>query len=539
MHRRNATMPSCSSSTILLDFAMPTTLQLLTDYPDALLEVIIELRNAVVDVSGNRRQILDRLAAELTSPTSVQVAYQELVEDYPDVARAVDMLLKEGGDVREAAFSREFGSIRQMGPAKLQREEPYLHPIGIAELLYYYGFIGRTFSGAGQTAHNVIYLPSDIMPWLPRSLASLPEGALAIQPSPTPQRSRMVAADDAFLEDAGSLLGFLHSDVLHLTPQGPNADDIDRLVTRLQFPFDSSMPDQETRLALLLHEANQLGWLRRTQEGVIALTGNRVRDFLDKTRAEQRQALFDAWRSSTEWNDLLKVPGLEFAPGSVRNDPLQNRLTLLNLLSRISPTAWYRISTLSAAVRDRDPAFLRPAGHEGEWTPLHSNTKNESEGFDPWDAVEGAWIESVVRGPLHWHGAVDLAEPTAGDDWVFSLTTWGARWLGMDVEQPTEGAHRSLVVHDDFTVTLPLGASISDRFRVERFAQWQASFPQFVYQINQRSLKRAQDSGVAASQILDFLSHRTRTLPDKVVSALQRYAQAPRSSSVDRSAKRV
>lgn len=518
---------------------MPTTTQMLAEYPDQLLEVIAELRNAVIDAGGARQQYLERLAAELASPASVQFAYQDLVDDYPDVARAIDLLLKEGGDVREATFSRDFGSIRQMGPAKLERETPYLHPTGVAELLYYYAIVGRTFRGAGQSAHTIIYLPSDILPWLPRSLASLPDGALAAQPAPTPQRARMVVADDSFLEDAGTLLGFLVSDALRLTPQGPQAEDIDRLVLRLQLPFDDAMPDQNTRLALLLHVANRMGWLRRAEGGAVLLTGNRVRNFLEMTRAEQRQALFDAWRSSPDWNDLLKTPGLEFPPGSLRTDPQQSRTALLNLLARISPTAWYRISALTAAVKEADPAFLRPVGTFDEWTPLDSNTKESLKGFEHWDDVEGALIAAVLRGPLHWLGVVDLAEPSGGDDWVVSLSAWGARWLGLDVEQPNEGSHRAITVREDFSVTLPLGASLEDRFRVERFAQWQASYPQFVYQINQRSLKRAADAGITASQILEFLSRRTRTLPERVVAALQRHARASRAAAVDTPAKRL
>lgn len=119
----------------------------------------------------------------------------------------------------------------------------------------------------------------------------------------------------------------------------------------------------------------------------------------------------------------------------------------------------------------------------------------------------------MLRGPLHWLGAVDLAEPAAGDDWLMSLTAWGARRLGMEVAQPDEGGHRPLQVREDFAVLLPLSASLYDRFRVERFAQWQSSYPQYVYQINQRSLRRAVEGGLAPAQILSFLESRTSRHP--------------------------
>jgi hypothetical protein len=130
-----------------------------------------------------------------------------------------------------------------------------------------------------------------------------------------------------------------------------------------------------------------------------------------------------------------------------------------------------------------------------------------------------------MRGPLHWLGALDLAEPSAGDEWLMSLTNWGARWLGMDVVQPHDNPQRTLLVTDDFVITLPTGAPLEDRFRVERFAQWQESYPRYRYRITKRSLARAADAHITSQQVLEFLTARTRQLPEKVVTALQRFGR--------------
>lgn len=61
------------------------------------------------------------------------------------------------------------------------------------------------------------------------------------------------------------------SEQLRLTAAGPNPEDVDRLVQRFQIPFDDKVPDLNEPLALLLHVANRLGWLRR---------GNRERFYL-------------------------------------------------------------------------------------------------------------------------------------------------------------------------------------------------------------------------------------------------------------------
>jgi hypothetical protein len=524
---------------------MATTAQMLADYDVELLEVIAEQRSASVE-GGSRVQVIDALAAELTSPASVQSAYEDATDIHALAREAVEALLEAGGEMAEARFSKRFGSIRQMGPAKMRREAPWLHPESVAEVLFYLGLIGKTFRGAGQSAHTVIFLPSDIQAWIGEKKTVAVTSDFPLAPRQTPPSARAVYADDSFLEDAGSLLGFLSSDTLRLGAGGPNAEDIDRFVQRLQLPFDSTMPEQEVRLALLLHLANRLRWLKRGDGEMVVLTNNNVREFLEKTRAEQRQALFRAWHSSQEWNDLCRTPELQCGPradampdgspaaGVARasltlpqNDPLQSRANVLALLAKVPITGWYSINEFVAWVREVEPNFQRPNGRHDEWAIRRAGTGELLTGLDKWDAVEGALLRFLIRGPLHWLGALDLAEPAAGDDWLMSLTSWGARWLDKDVAQPYEASVRQLTVREDFAIELPLAAPLFDRFRVERFAQWQSSYPQYVYQINQRSLKRAADSGLAPAQILSFLAGRTSRIPERVTSALQRLASTP------------
>ncbi len=515
---------------------MPTTAQMLADYPDILLQVIAELRGAFLDAAENHQQAVELLAAQITDPTSILMAYQELVDSLPQVQQALDRLLAEGGEMVEAQFSREFGSIRQMGPARLQREMPWHAPASVAEVLYYYGFLGRGFRGAGSRAHTVVYLPGDVIPWLPKPTV---EGTsvLPVSPVPPPPASRTIPTDSAFLEDVGTLLGFLHTEGLGLTEEGtPDPDDLARLRARLQpesgvVPWGVGDPTTieaemaQIRLSLLLHLAKRLGWLRRDQEGRVRLTGNRVYAFLDQTRAEQRQSLWEAWRDSPEWNDLCRVPGLDCSQGNWRNDPLQTRQAILGLLAHLQPGCWYSQSELIAAIREAAPDFQRPPDGYDTWYVRDMATQEFLRGFQHWDRVEGALLRFLLAGPLYWLEAVDLAEPSAGDDLLVSLSGWGARWLGLDAELPDEPPRRPLTVEADFTVHVPLHTPLLDRFRVERFAMWQSSYPDYVYQITQRSLHRALEEGVTPDRVLDFLRRRARQLPENVETALQRFGQ--------------
>jgi hypothetical protein len=504
---------------------MPTTAQMLADYPNILLQVLAELRNAFIDGADTREQAVKLLADQITDPTSVQMAYQEVTDMTGEAGQAVELLLKEGGEVVEAQFSRSFGGIRQMGPAKLERETPWLYPESVAEVLYYYGLIGRGFKGGGKNAHTIIYLPSDVVPWLPHPQNPALDNGLSVRPVPPPPATRTLLADDTFLQDMGTLLGFLYSDRLRLTAAGPNPEDVDRLVQRLQLPFAGDDPLLNTRLALLLHLANRLGFLRRGEQESVQLTGNRVRAFLEMTRSEQRTALWQAWRDSSEWNDLCRSPGLECtATGAWRNDPVQTRSAVIGLLARLQPGIWYSRHDVIQAIKVTEPDFQRPTGDYDSWYIRSTNTQEYLKGFEHWDAVEGALLRFLISGPLHWLAALDLAEPSAGDDLMISLSQWGARWLGHDVPEPHEALRPGLTVGEDFSLTLAPGVTLADRFRVERFAGWQASYPHYVYQINQRSLKRAAEGGVTAQQIVEFLKNHSSQVPDKVIAALQRHS---------------
>lgn len=504
---------------------MPTTSQMLRDYPDIMFQVLAELRGASVDAAENREQMLELLAAQMTDPTSVQMVYEEVGDYSPESHKAIEVLLKEGGELAEAQFSRQFGSIRQMGPAKLERETPWFYPQNVAELLYYNGLIGRAFRGAGKSAHPVIFLPTDVVPWLPHPQSEAAEGGLPVPPVAPPPAARVIPADDSLLDDMGTLLGFLYTEQLRLTASGPHPEDIEGFVQRLQMPFADDVPELNARLGLILHLANRLGWLRRGEGDAIQLTVNPVSRFLEMTRAEQRRALWDAWYHSPEWNDLCRIPGLECAEtGNWRNDPVQTRAKIVQHLGQLQAGAWYSRTQAIQAVREVDPDFQRPTGDYDSWYIRDVESQEFLRGFEHWDDVEGALLRFLLIGPLHWLRFVDLAEPSAGDDMLISITQWGSFWLGQETPQPHEEVQGGMRVEEDFTIHMEPGTPLHDRFRVERFATWQASFPEYVYQISQRSLKRAVDQNIATARILAFLQQRAANVPDKVAGALQRFA---------------
>ncbi len=514
---------------------MPTTGQMYDDYPDTLLQVIAELRGAFLDAAENRREAIDLLALQTSDPTSVLMAYQEVVDYHPQAQTALDALLTEGGEIVEAQFSREFGSIRQMGPAKLEREQPWHTPESVAELLYYYGLLGRGFKGAGQNAHTIVYIPKDVIPWLPKPASQEDGEGLAVMPVPAPPPARMLIDEESLLEDVGTLIGFLHTEGMRMTERGPHPEDVSSLAERLQ-TVNSFIPPggpeatgdgqrvEDVRLALLLHLVNRAGLLRRDGERV-RLNSNRVYTFLGQSRPEQWGTFWEAWRTSPDWNDLLRTPGLDCSGGNWRNEAQRTREVVLGLVARLQPGLWYSQADVIGAIKEAAPDFQRPTGDYDSWYIRDSSTKEFLKGFAHWEQVEGALLRFLFSGPLYWLSAFALAEPSAGDDLLVSLSPMGALWLANSQTPIEEAARTPLTVEEDYTIHVPFGTPLSDRFRVERFAQWQRSYPHFVYQINQRSLRRARGEGIPAEKIVDFLKQRARRVPVNVQAALTRFAE--------------
>ena len=127
---------------------------MLAEYPSFLLDVLAELRNAFLDEDASREKRVELLAAQLTDPTNVQMAYQEAIDSGPEAEDAVSPVVARTRRDERSPVQPPVRYRPPDGTGQARREAPWLNPESIAELLYYYGLIGRGFKGAGQQAHT-------------------------------------------------------------------------------------------------------------------------------------------------------------------------------------------------------------------------------------------------------------------------------------------------------------------------------------------------------------------------------------------------
>jgi hypothetical protein len=509
---------------------MRTLAESLIDYPKPLLQGIAEMRGVVL-AGGTLRQMVDQLAAALNDADSVASAVHGLS---PAAQAALARLVAAHGRMTIAAFTRVAGAIRAFGPGRLACDEPWREPANAAEELWYRALIARAFAATEQGATEFVYVPTDILPLLP-PLAQGARPSISLVPVSflNEGEPRLHGVPDALLEDACTLLIFVQA---HAPWARPGAS-LDSLGTTSAWrgrdleTLRAQMLEPQA-LSLLLHLAGKLGWLR-LDGGRLRLEMRTARGWLDGTRQEQRRVLFLAWRDAPDWNDLCHVPGLRCVETGWRNDPLLARRAILGHLTRCAG-GWYSLDALVAAIREADPDFQRPDGDYNSWYIQDETTSRYLRGFEDWPRVEGALITHLVTGPLQWLGLVKVAwaekEKHKGNA-IFCLAPAGVWLLGLGKE-PEEPAPARLQMHDDFTVTVPPGARLLDRFRLARVA---VPLPGpatpvggWHYRLSRYSLARAQRQGLSPERVLAFLQEASGgQVPKRVAAALIRVAAAP------------
>ncbi len=501
---------------------MTSLVQCLSEHPRPLLEALAQMVG-LSHVDRDPERAAREIAARWLEPEAARALWERLS---PAARAALAEVRQARTPVLWSTFVRRYGPFREMGPARLQREQPWRTPQSPAEELYYRGWVYRRFIRQGATPVEVVYVPAELALLLPETPAKRAEA----RPQPTAAPAHPTHAGDAFLEDVVTLLSYIYNEGMSVDQEGrPLRGDLARVGERWLEPLEATqLLHPPPRVHLLFHHVYALGLVR--QEGNrLRVQAKRLARWLQQPRAYQRLTLWRAWAESRRWNDLWYVPDLECLPGPWQNAPYRARSRFLSHLTALATGAWYTLDDVVRWLFEVDPDFQRQAGDYEAWLIRRRGESALLRGFDHWHDVEGALIRFYVTGPLFWLGAVtldDAARPSA-----FALTDAGARWLRRRSE-PMRAHRPPLRVTPDFRVHLPHDVHPFDRFRVSRFADWEASRPTFCYRISRHSLARAAAQGLTPSRILAFLRQVTRgQIPPNVARAVARGHARPSASS--------
>lgn len=486
-------------------------------------------------------------AVELAETLCDAALLEEIVNTLTDDARdALGALYTAGGRLPWAAFSRRFGEVREMGPAKRDREKPHLRPASPAEILYYRALMARAFFDTPSGPQEFAFIPQDLYEALgfidfqpaarpnpaphtepeytdPDNFPSLPAPQSQPEaedtppettlPNPAPTISRTEPARlraPAATQAPPALPGRAATPNERAHPMRANDAILDDATTLLA-ALRSGLPTPATNIPAYFIRAvlNAAGILEDA-----APRPEPVKAFLEAPRLNALQQLSTAWQSS-EINDLRNIPGLHFE-GTWRNDPLVTREFLLDLLGNIPEGTWWSLPAFTRDIKTHYPDFQRPAGNFDTWLIRRESDGESLRGFAHWDEVDGAFIRYLITGPLHWLGEVDLAAPSPNAQvTAFRLTNQP------EVKEETG----RISVSSNGNIGVPRNAPRAVRYLIARFCAWlPEKADSYHYRVTPASLKRAKAQGLRVEHLLSLLAKNTAgAVPPAFIKSLNRW----------------
>lgn len=459
------------------------------------------------DLTGLDKVACAKILAEGLATLNMPLEVQYLS---PEETTAMQELVAAGGRIPVATFSRAYGEVRLMGPAWLEREEPWLDPANVAEALWYRGFLYRGFDETAEGVIEFYFLPTEMMAQFGDGVVetAVSPDARMLTPAPLPPTSLETAVLDA-VDDLTTILALAQRFGLEIKPRAQLA------------PF--LMEKDPDRLSLLLTLAYELGFLRQDEAGARLL--KTAVTWLQQPREAQLRALAEAW-SSSNWNDLCHTPDLACEGEGWQNDPILARTALLDALPR--DNQWYALDDLVAFVKEIDPDFQRPDGNYDTWYIRDKVADAYVTGFAHWNRVEGRLLRFLIQGPLRWLGLVETGI-AAGNErgTLFRLTDRALAWLHNQSPKASD-VLVPILVQADATILVPHNADRYQRFQVARISDPAPFLPgkPYHYSLTPDSLAQAQEQGIAAERVLQFLQKISgKQLPASTKRAIERWAE--------------
>ncbi len=438
-----------------------------------------------------------RAAEQLASQIACLIAEPDLIP--APCQPALRALAAAGGRLPWLQFVRTYGELREMGPARMEKERPQRSPVSVTEQLWYRGLLGRAFLETPSGPAEFAYLPDEVQASLPS--APLTNYSLLGRPARPDERAVVHTASDALLDEATSLLAALRT--------GMAPDDAAQL---------EHWQTQPAFLQALLRAAGLI-------DAAGKVSANAARLWLEMTRGDALLALVAAWLASEELNELRLLPNLT-AEGGWQNEPQATRSKVLAMLRELPTGQWWSLDSFVADVKQHQPDFQRSGGDYDAWY-LRDEQGNFLRGFAHWDAVDGALLRYYLTGPLHWLGILDLASAAAGEQpLAFRYSAWAEDLLNQ--RSPNLAQENTKLKVDSLgQITAGRLTPRAVRYQAARFSTWLPPRKgNYQYQISAAGLSAARQQGLQASQLLALLQAQVgAALPPNLPQALRRWQQ--------------
>lgn len=500
---------------------MPDLLHSLLNQDIGHLRIIAELWRLELDSTDS-----DSAREELSASLLDANLLAELVDSLPPEAdSAIAALISSNGRIAWAAFTRQFGDIREMGAGKRDREHPHRNPISVSEILFYRGILARAFFETDKGSQEFAYIPDDLFELIshrdtesqrenqkesPRLRDSAAKNEPLGRPASPAEKGTEIPANDFILDDATTLLAALRMGRSNWSQSIPKGQ------------FD-------LRLVALLTSANLISPARAERSasadeaGEGQVNAEAVKTFLEASRADALKMLYDTWLESDSFNELKLMPSI-ICEGEWKNSPRATRKTILGFIGSVPANKWWSIASFVQAIKQKQPDFQRPAGDYDSWFIKRASDGVFLRGFDSWNEVDGALIRFSINF-LHWLGRVDLAIVEGASE-ATAFRIWSkVEGLTFDLRPSTFDDKGKIAVASNGKISIPRDAPRVVRYQISRFCEWdEPKKDEYKYHITAQSLKSAKEQGLKAEQLLSLLvKHTDNKVPPPLVKALKRW----------------
>lgn len=396
---------------------------------------------------------------------------------------------------------------------------PIAHPHGVFELalrqllllgLLFWGkqtnFTGRDYSsgihdGVLVVPHAVQDAVHDVLgieePVLPTGSEEVGEGARALQ--------RTLYLYWSFVASSHEGLALLSSGLLARAALRQVTEHMG--LKSEQVRMESDIP----RLLFLRLLLMKLGLLQEKRGTLRAVPAE---SFFSLPLLERARRCYSLWLDTPFWNELLYIPEVVVRPlpsllESANDEVLRARRSVVERLTYEPVEQWHNITAFIARTKLHAPYLLFPRQY-GPRAERYSNGSNPY-GLDfrlrrgwlahreGWHMVEGGFIRTMLVGPLHWLGGIDVDQEEAPTR--FRLPPGGALVISDEPAKKEEIPWGRLIVQPNFELValapvseglLVLLDRFAERINLEHIAQ---------YRLTKASVTRAIQMGLHADAI--------------------------------------
>ncbi|MBN1536928.1 MAG: helicase-associated domain-containing protein [Anaerolineales bacterium] len=425
---------------------------------------------------------------------------------------ALSDLAQNQGAIPWSVFTRQYGKLREMGAARRDREKPFLSPISSTEVLWYRGILFRIFQETPQGSEEFAYIPQEVISIIPR--IKKPQDSLPGRPALSDECRMQFLVNDSILDHTCTLLAALRLEYNRQQLDAIAEEWLGKIPATIEQPYTT--PSISSLIACL-RSASLLG------EKDIP-NPESTRTFLEASRAEAVTQLYQAWVSSSQYNDLRMVSSLAFE-GNWQNDPREARRAVLSYLMAVPPKTWWSLPAFIDFIYQQNPDFQRRGGEYDTWYIRQASTNASLRGFDHWNDVEGALIRFILTAPLHWMGVLDLAsaEETSAI-LAFRITPWGQSLLSGHIPVGFKEENEHIYAYADGRLRIPVLAPRAARYQISRFCRWEhKKTAEYHYRITPESLDLAIRQGLHIPQLQSLLQRYASGIPPILVTALSRW----------------